>query len=331
MDSSKPFKQADLKSVSLAGLLAGDANDTRDLVEACKVNGFFYLDFRHESTRDILRLVDELAAVGESVFAMSLDEKEEYSTEKYLPSRLLGYKRAGCSVGPFAGRKDGYESFSIHNNGIFGEDALIVPRVIDDNLRLFEKFLSRVNDYTDCILSVLSRELELPSDLKDCHRKDRPSAANMAMLKYLAWGSSRDRIGNMAHTDMGTLTVVFSKSGGLQAMLPGADDWAFIPPRDGHAVVNVGDSLRFLSKGALASSLHRVVPPSDGAGQDKFSVIYFLRPEFDAKFTTHDGKQISSVEWHNQKYALFREASLDAKQHGAILTGRQEYLGSSEE
>lgn len=206
---------------------------------------------------------------------------------------------------------------------------MVAPAAIDDNLRLFETFMGEIHDYTDCILSTLSKALGLPNDLKDCHRKDHPSAANMAMLKYLAWGSSEEQIGNMAHTDMGTLTVVFTKSDGLQAMLPGDDDWSFIPPRTGHAVVNVGDSLRFLSNGALASSLHRVVPPPDSAGQDKFSVIYFLRPEFDAKFTTHDGKQMSSVEWHNQKYSLFREVSLDAERHGAIVTGRKEYLGAS--
>jgi isopenicillin N synthase-like dioxygenase len=84
-----------------------------------------------------------------------------------------------------------------------------------------------------------------------------------------------------------------------------------------------------MSNGKLASSLHRVVPPPDSAGQDKFSVIYFLRPEFDAKFKTHDGKEINSVEWHNQKYALFREESLDAGQHGAMLTGRTDYLGAT--
>jgi isopenicillin N synthase-like dioxygenase len=84
-----------------------------------------------------------------------------------------------------------------------------------------------------------------------------------------------------------------------------------------------------LSGGVLTSSLHRVVPPADSVAKDKFSVIYFLRPEFDAKFTTPQGKQINSVEWHNQKYALFREASLDAKEHGAMLTGRQGYLGAT--
>ncbi|TWU71817.1 hypothetical protein ED733_001403 [Metarhizium rileyi] len=330
MGSREPSKQADLKSISLADLLSGDPSTASDLVTACKQNGFFYLDFRHASTCDTLKHADELADIGKSVFSLCLEEKEQYSTEKYLPSRLFGYKRAGCSVGPFAGKKDGYESFSVHNNGLFCQDPMVAPRAIDENLRLFETFISEVHGYTDCILSTLSKALNLPHDLKDCHRKDKPSAANMAMLKYLAWGSSDEQIGNMAHTDMGSLTVVFSKSDGLQAMLPGDDEWSFIPPRSGHAVVNVGDSLRFLSGGTLASSLHRVVPPPDSSGQDKFSVIYFLRPELDAKFTTHDGKQMNSVEWHNQKYALFREDSLSAEKHGAILTGRKEYLGSTD-
>lgn len=84
-------KTASLTSVSLAGLLAGQADSINDLVTSCKTNGFFYLDFRHPSTCDILKLVEELAVIGKSVFKLPLEEKEEYSTEKYLPSRLLGY------------------------------------------------------------------------------------------------------------------------------------------------------------------------------------------------------------------------------------------------
>jgi isopenicillin N synthase-like dioxygenase len=84
-------KTASLTSVSLAGLLAGQADSINDLVISCKTNGFFYLDFRDPSTSHILKLVEELAVIGKSVFKLPLEEKEEYSTEKYLPSRLLGY------------------------------------------------------------------------------------------------------------------------------------------------------------------------------------------------------------------------------------------------
>lgn len=82
---------ADLKSISLVKLLAGDGDSAKDLVQACKENGFFYLDFRNDSTSEPLQQVDELIEVGNAVFKLPLEEKEQYSTEKYLPSRLLGY------------------------------------------------------------------------------------------------------------------------------------------------------------------------------------------------------------------------------------------------
>jgi isopenicillin N synthase-like dioxygenase len=82
---------ADLKAISLVKLLAGDSESAQDLVQACKGNGFFYLDFRHPSTSRCLQQVDELIGVGNAVFSLPLEEKEDYSTEKYLPSRLLGY------------------------------------------------------------------------------------------------------------------------------------------------------------------------------------------------------------------------------------------------
>ncbi|KAG4433955.1 hypothetical protein IFR05_010568 [Cadophora sp. M221] len=327
-------RQAELKSISLVGLLEGSSDAVSDLVSACKINGFFYLDFHGITGSETLKQVDELVEIGNSVFQLPLEEKEEYSTEKHLPSRLQGYKRAGCSVGPFAEKKDGYESFSIHNNGLWGGDPLHLPLGFQENVPLIKAFMGQVHEYTECILSILSKALDLPYDLKDCHRKDKPSSANMALLKYLPWSSDAEKVGNMAHTDMGTLTMVFTKAEGLQALLPGpagTDEWSYISPRPGHAIVNVGDSLRFMSKGALASSLHRVVPPPlpQSAGESKFSCIYFLRPELDAKFTDHAGREINSIEWHNQKYSLFREASLDAKEHGAMLTGRGGYLGAT--
>ena len=91
MGSIEPTKEADLKSISLAGLLAGDADTVNDLVQSCKEYGFFYLDLRDASTCKTLKKADDLVSVGKAVFKLSLEEKEEYSTEKYLPSRLLGY------------------------------------------------------------------------------------------------------------------------------------------------------------------------------------------------------------------------------------------------
>lgn len=91
MGSIEPTKQTDLKSISLAGLLARDIDSVNDLVQSCKEYGFFYLDLRDASTCETLEKANELVGVGKEVFKLPLEEKEEYSTEKYLPSRLLGY------------------------------------------------------------------------------------------------------------------------------------------------------------------------------------------------------------------------------------------------
>jgi isopenicillin N synthase-like dioxygenase len=219
-----------------------------------------------------------------------------------------------------------FPHLQIHNNGVFGQDGLKVPQAIEENLQLVKKFLNEVHGYSEWILSTLSKALALPYDLKDCHRKDKPSSANLAMLKYLPYGSGDEKVGNMAHTDLGTLSIIFSQIGGLQVMLPESEEWGFVEPRAGHAVVIVGDSLRFLSNYVLRSCLHRVVPPPNATGQYKFSLVYNLRPEFDAKFTAY-GRRTNSLDWHNQKYALFREAGLDPERHFAMLTGRETYTG----
>lgn len=92
MGSLETSRCAELKSISLVKLLAGDPTSAKDLVDACKENGFFYLDFRDPSISQSLQRVDQLIVMGNEVFALPLEEKEQYSTEKYLPSRLLGYR-----------------------------------------------------------------------------------------------------------------------------------------------------------------------------------------------------------------------------------------------
>ena len=85
------IKRAELDSISLSRLLDGNLDAVNELVSACKTNGFFYLDFRGVATSETLKQVDKLVDVGNSFFKLPLEEKEAYSTEKFLPSRLQGH------------------------------------------------------------------------------------------------------------------------------------------------------------------------------------------------------------------------------------------------
>ena len=59
-----------------------------------------------------------------------------------------------------------------------------------------------------------------------------------------------------------------------------ANGWAYVRPLEGCCVVNLGDALVKFSKGGVRSNMHRVVePPGAQSGVERFSLVYFARPE----------------------------------------------------
>ncbi len=87
-----------------------------------------------------------------------------------------------------------------------------------------------------------------------------------------------------AHTDFGSLTLLWNqKIAGLQ-IKTSAGEWKYVPPVPGDGggtgiICNVGDTLSFWSAGYLKSTTHRVVrPPEDQTHVDRLGLFYFVRP-----------------------------------------------------
>lgn len=96
-----------------------------------------------------------------------------------------------------------------------------------------------------------------------------------------------------AHTDYGSLTLLFSQTvSGLQVMMPNGE-YKDIRPQKGSIVVNVADTLSFMTKGMLKShstliqgylksTIHRVTrPPPDQDHIHRVGLIYGCRPNDD--------------------------------------------------
>ena len=81
------------------------------------------------------------------------------------------------------------------------------------------------------------------------------------------------------HTDYGLLTLLAQDAnGGLE--IKGRDGvWFAAPPVEGALVVNIGDMLDRLTRGAYRSAPHRV---TNASGNDRLSWPLFLDPAFDA-------------------------------------------------
>jgi len=162
------------------------------------------------------------------------------------------------------------------------------------------------------------------------HRNDRPSTSTLAMMHYIPTDPTAEdlkNIGHQKHTDISSLTLLFSDQWGLQIRPPGAKQFGFVAPKKGCAVMNVGDSLRFASNHTMQACIHRVVPFNPN--EHRYSIAYFLRAEDQTMFTDPEGRYISAGQWHDEKFFAFK--SLPEIQAlappGMLLGGMKEWNG----
>lgn len=202
---------------------------------------------------------------------------------------------------------------------ISGTESL--PEGLKDDIDLFRRDLEYSHTVTTTILSCLSDLLGPKTRFEDYHRGNITSQSTMMYFRYAKQSDEQDKgVGHNMHTDLGTLTLLYSEQWGLQVYNQTANTWAYVVPKPGLYVVNVGDALRFLAGSQLLSALHRVVPVPGHETEYRYSTAYFLRPENDAKFQTSENTLVSALDWHDRKYDIFK-ADHAEQEKNTILTG----------
>ncbi|PQP95287.1 gibberellin 3-beta-dioxygenase 1-like [Prunus yedoensis var. nudiflora] len=83
-------------------------------------------------------------------------------------------------------------------------------------------------------------------------------------------------MGLAPHTDTSLITIVQSKTSGLQVFKEGVG-WILVQPIPGALIVNVGDFLHILSNGEFTTVRHRVVVTQI----QRFSAAHFYAPPGD--------------------------------------------------
>jgi isopenicillin N synthase-like dioxygenase len=202
-----------------------------------------------------------------------------------------------------------------------------LPSIVYDHGELFYRFISLSHYVTQTVLSCLSDALNLGDAvrLEKSHRDGEPSNTILTLLHYPKITDAAS-VGHNKHTDIGSLTLLFSDQWGLQVLLPDTTNWTFVQPKAGHAIVNIGDSLRFLSGKRVRSCVHRVVPPGGGCQEEsRYSIAYFLRPESTAIFEDPNGNKVSAEKWHDNKYVVYGETHTK-QEAGNMLTGGMELV-----
>lgn len=190
---------------------------------------------------------------------------------------------------------------------------------------LFRRFSDSANQALQAILRELNLGLGRPQahSLQSYHSIEQPSLSTLAMFRYPMQDSLDVGVGHNKHTDLGTLTFLLCQSPGLQVLSNNPAGWQYVAPKAQCAVINVGDTLRFLSGNLLRSAVHRVMPVDKLQHDHRYSIAYFLRAESSTQFTDSSGRLVSAKAWHDEKFNVFRESHAEQAKR-AILTGGME-------
>jgi isopenicillin N synthase-like dioxygenase len=144
-----------------------------------------------------------------------------------------------------------------------------------------EQYFTAMADLCARLLSLIATSLDLSADYFDPFIDRHTSALRMINYPELPTSASMEsgqqRAG--AHTDYGTLTVLFAdpKTPGLQVRL-GSGEWVGPEFPPGSLIVNLGDAMARWTNDRWKSTLHRVVP---GTGRRQ-SIAFFHNANWDA-------------------------------------------------
>lgn len=203
-----------------------------------------------------------------------------------------------------------------------------LPEVVLENLEKFQEYMHSAHH-------VLLKLLECLSTAAGVQAEDRyelyhpPELSSKTAMLFLHYPGATDSAsakkqtdpkgGHNSHTDAGTLTLLFVDSPGLQVLSPKTNEWENVSTKPGHAIVNVGDTLRFASRKRFRSVLHRVVLPEDRVAS-RYATAYFLRAGDQVVFKGLKGEELTAQEWFDKKYDSF-EKTLREQESNPVATG----------
>ncbi|KAI1382800.1 uncharacterized protein F4822DRAFT_97282 [Hypoxylon trugodes] len=241
---------------------------SRELYLASNKWGFFVL------TGTGIRGVDEMFDLSRQFFDLPLEQKGE----KIMNEQAIGYD--GKTKTTFAASEG--MAFSLPSGGIMETDHL--PAWWDQSKRRkIEDFKSQCQDLNHALLSCFAVQLGLDKDYFLAMHAEKAPGNTLKLIKYPRMehrpGVEIPRLSE--HTDWGSITLVFTKQGGLEIRDPN-NEWCQVPIVPDGIVVNIADALSLWTGKELKSTMHRITWENLPIEQERYSMAYFVNPNLDA-------------------------------------------------
>ncbi|HYP83660.1 isopenicillin N synthase family dioxygenase [Variovorax sp.] len=262
------------------------ADVSRDIHQACRRYGFFYLD-QHGIADD---LIDNAFDAAREFFDLPLPERIACKAATGLQNR--GYQ-AMFDTQREGEAPDVKESFDM--GFPLADDALAalshLPFYSRNAWPRDPAFRSRVESLyfamLDCGHQVLRAMADsLGIDTNFFVARCRQPFTNMRLVHYPPQPKAQEEgIGARAHTDKGLITLLLNDANGGLHVESDSGAWIDAPPRPGALIINVGDLLTRWTNGRFRSAVHRVV---NASGNERFSIPQFHHLNYFAEVNPSD-------------------------------------------
>ncbi|KAJ8062280.1 hypothetical protein OCU04_008827 [Sclerotinia nivalis] len=279
---------AKLPVISLSKLLSEDKDESSSVFKASRAMGFFVLDLSGcPAGEEFLKNAAVMFDLNKEVNALSQDELMKYAYNP--PTSLFGYKHLG-HLKIESGLPDRVEFYNVGRDDMTGVSApRSNPPCIENARPQIKRYMEQANGIVDIICGHLEKQLRLEKGaLTKLQPMTDPSGTALRMLRCEPQPINDRRTSLLGHTDIGSLTLLFNITGGLQLLTPDADpsiesSWNYIKPQPNTCIVNLGDAMVEWSAGILRSNMHRVTyAPGDQGAATRYSLAYLVRPSGNA-------------------------------------------------
>lgn len=262
----------------LSGTIEAQQQLAEQIHRACQDVGFLYL-VNHGIA---LNLLEQTFEQSKQFFDLPLEIKQQYGWTDATSNR--GYIGIGTEQQEPGRPADWKEAFSIRqelsSESLKDSPALRNPWLEDrpafrDTMLEFYQACSQTAAQ---VLQAFAIALQLPRHFFD-QKHGRNYTLRLLHYPPLTAAMKPNQLRGGAHSDYGTITLLFQDEMGGLEIQTAEGQWIPAPSIPNTVLVNIGDLMQRWTNHEFRSTLHRVTNPTDARSQrSRYSIAFFCHP-----------------------------------------------------
>ena len=266
--------------------LVGQQRVAQAIYRACSQVGFLYLT--HHGIPPVE--IDRAFVQAQAFFDSPLEEKAALAWSSEFSNRgYIGIERERLDETQPGDLK---EAFNLGKEVSPAEVATQGAALVQNRWPAgHTEFRTTFNDFFDTCAAAASRvfrafahALGMPADFLVSRHAGHHYTLRLLHYPPLVTPPKPGQIRAGAHSDYGTLTLLFQDDVGGLEVLSAQGEWLSAPAIPGAVLINTGDMTERWSNEVFRSTKHRVaLPQGDKAQRDRYSMAFFCQPDPDTE------------------------------------------------